>query len=140
MIDLKLTIKRKVFTETTTTGTLYRDKIRLCDTLEDKDRYLEIHGKEAKINSKTAIPRGTYEVTINWSNRFKKYMIAVLDVPYFEGIRMHAGNTHENTDGCPLLGDLLDEWTVVNSKVRTQEVFDLIEETLKTGKVFLEVI
>lgn len=137
---MKLTLKRKVFTETTTTGTLYRDSVRLCDTLEDKDRYLEIHGKEAKINSKTAIPRGTYEVTINWSNRFKKYMIAVLDVPYFEGIRMHAGNTHENTDGCPLLGDLLDEWTVVNSKVRTQEVFDLIEEALKTGKVFLEVM
>lgn len=137
---MKLTIKRKVFTETTTTGTLYRDKIRLCDTLEDKDRYLEIHGENAKISSKTAIPRGTYELTINWSNRFKKYMIAVLDVPYFQGVRLHAGNTHENTDGCPLLGDAIDEWTVVNSKVRTQEVFDLVEEALKTKKVYLEVL
>jgi hypothetical protein len=137
---VKLTLKRKGFNKTTTTGTLYRDELRLCDTLEDCDRWLEVYGKDAKITSKTAIPRGTYDVTINWSNRFKKYMLAVLEVPYFEGVRLHAGNTHENTDGCPLLGDYSDDYTVVNSKVRTQEVFDLVEETLKTEKVSLEVL
>jgi hypothetical protein len=137
---VNLTLKRENFTEKTTTGGIYLDTFKLCDTLEDKDRKLETAGAAAKVQKRTAIPRGRYELQITWSNRFKKYMIQVMEVPYFEGVRLHAGNTHEDTEGCPLLGDLVDDYTLVNSRMRTNEVFDMVEKALKTEKVWLEVI
>ena len=133
-----LLLKRRIFTATTTIGTLSIDGDRICDTLEDADRKLEEGGK--KIYGKTAIPRGKYEVKITWSNRFKKYMMQVMEVPQVEGIRIHAGNTHENTDGCPLCGEAIDEYTLINSRVMTNRVYDMVEKALKTEKVWLEVI
>ena len=133
-----LLLKRRIFTANTTIGTLSIEGQRICDTLEDADRKLEEGGK--KIYGKTAIPRGKYEVKITWSNRFKKYMMEVLEVPQFEGIRIHAGNTHENTDGCPLCGEAIDEYTLINSRVMTNRVYDMVEKALKTEKVWLEVI
>lgn len=133
-----LLLKRRIFTAVSTIGGLSIDGQKVCDTLEDADRKLEDGGK--KIAGKTAIPRGKYEVKITWSNRFKKYMMQVMDVPQFEGVRLHAGNTHENTDGCPLLGEAVDEYTLVNSRMKTQRVFDDVEKALKTEKVWLEVV
>ena len=71
-------------------------------TCEDKDRHLEIGGM--KIPGETAIPRGYYRLTVSFSNRFQKLMPEIKDVPGFSGVRVHGGNTHEDTEGCPLLG------------------------------------
>ena len=73
-----------------TFGRLYINGLFECHTLEDVDRLLEKGG--TKIPGETAIPRGEYKVIIDWSNRFKKEMMHVLDVPQFAGIRIHAGN------------------------------------------------
>lgn len=77
--------------------------------LEDTDRGLvqsmpldEIH--RIKVPSRTAIPVGRYRVAFTWSNRFKREMIILIDVPGFSGIRSHAGNWHTNTEGCLLPG------------------------------------
>ena len=133
-----LLLKRRIFTANTTIGTLSIEGQRICDTLEDADRKLEEGGK--KIYGRTAIPRGKYEVKITWSNRFKKYMMEVLEVGQYQGVRLHAGNSHADTDGCPLLGEATDEYTLINSRVMTNRVYDMVEKALKTEKVWLEVI
>lgn len=70
----------------TTFGKLYlNDMTFLNYTLEDKVR-------EIKIKHQTAIPAGTYEIIINKSERFKQLMPLLLNVPNFEGIRIHKGN------------------------------------------------
>lgn len=58
-----------------------------------------------KIQDKTAIPAGVYEATIDFSQRFQKRMIHILDVPGFTGIRAHAGENVEQTDGCVLTAE-----------------------------------
>jgi hypothetical protein len=73
--------------------------IRECFVLEDT-----VRAPGVKIQNETAIPAGRYRMIVDWSNRFKKYAFHILDVPNFTGIRMHSGNTAEDTDGCPLVG------------------------------------
>lgn len=58
-----------------------------------------------KIPGKTAMPTGRYQVLITWSRRFQKYMIQLINVPGFDGIRVHGGLRPEDTEGCILLGD-----------------------------------
>lgn len=101
---MKIKLVRDGFSETTTLGKLYLDDKFECETLEDKDRKLEIGGE--KIHGETAIPRGTYQIIIDYSQRFKRELPRLLNVPQFEGIRIHPGNTHVDTAGCILVGQL----------------------------------
>lgn len=94
-LQLNTIAKRKTYT----IGELFIDGMFFCDTLEDTVREDGI-----KIYGETAIPAGTYKGIINHSNRFKKDMPLLLNVPNFEGIRIHAGNTSEDTHGCILVG------------------------------------
>lgn len=87
-----------------TFGKLYVDGMYLCHTLEDMDRKLEDGQGRTKVPGETAIPRGTYKVTIDDSVRFKRRMLHVLDVPHFDGVRIHGGNSVSQTHGCPLVG------------------------------------
>jgi len=77
-----LRLHRLKFTEKTTIGQLLDDDgLHVCYTLEDRDRKLEDGGE--KVNGQTAIPRGSYRVVLSQSNRFKRIMPEVLDVPQF---------------------------------------------------------
>jgi hypothetical protein len=73
--------------------------IRECFVLEDT-----VRAPGVKIQNETAIPAGRFRVIVDWSNRFKKYAFHILNVPDFTGIRMHSGNTDQDTDGCLLVG------------------------------------
>jgi hypothetical protein len=81
-----------------------------CDTLEDavRERINDEHNfywkPEFKIDHETAIPSGTYEIIVDFSNRFQKEMCHILNVPSFTGIRIHSGETISDTDGCLLVG------------------------------------
>lgn len=105
---MKITVKREFFTDTETIGSLFINDKFFCYTLEDKDRKLNQLQLESEIKAEkkfglTAIPSGTYRVILTLSNRFKRVMPEVLKVKGFEGIRIHGGNTHENTEGCILV-------------------------------------
>lgn len=94
---MTITIKRLYKSDNSTIGEMTIDGKWECYTLEDKER-------DIKIKSETAIPKGTYKVIINQSNRFKRLLPLVLNVPGFEGIRIHPGNTNHDTEGCILVG------------------------------------
>ncbi len=103
-----ITLQRRASGPRCTIGELRVDGQHECWTLEDL--VLEIPGQPVsswKVAGKTAIPAGRYRMTIDMSTRFKKLMLRVLDVPGFEGIRIHTGNTAEDTEGCILVGQAL---------------------------------
>lgn len=110
----------------------------ICDTLEDTDRGLtqdmtKSQIASVKIKGKTAIPIGTYKVNITYSPRFRKKLPILLDVPGFEGIRIHAGNTPEDTEGCILCGKNTEVGKVLNSRRWTDEVIKQIQNNLSRG-------
>lgn len=91
-------LKRKWFTNKSTMGVIATDFFK-CYTLEDVARPIGV-----KIKNITCIPVGIYDIIITYSNRFKRDMPLVLKVPMFSGVRIHCGNTGENTSGCILVG------------------------------------
>ncbi len=106
---MNLVLKRIDFQPLRTFGRLYVDGAYFCDVLEDTDRGLRADMTMAeiadtKVQGKTAIPYGTYRVTFEHSPRFKRDMLTVCNVQGFSGVRIHAGNTEEDTEGCLLLG------------------------------------
>ena len=102
---MRIVLKRIAKREKYTIGKLYLDDVYFCDTIEDKDRGLNqtmsINDiKKKKIYGETAIPTGTYQLVIDYSNRFKKNMAHILNVPGYEGIRLHTGNSASDSLGC----------------------------------------
>lgn len=129
-----LTLDRKYKLPTYTIGKLYIDGEYFCNTLEDKDRGLtdnmavsEI--SKIKIKKETAIPTGTYKVTITYSNRFKKNMPLINDVKGFEGIRIHSGNTDKDTEGCILVGFNKVKGNVINSRDTYNKLFSILSKS-----------
>jgi hypothetical protein len=118
-----LRLVRRWFTEISTIGELYVDGERECFTLEDRVR------EGPKVPGKTAIPEGTYAVIITQSARFKRELPLLLEVPGFTGIRIHPGNTAENTEGCILVGQTRGaDWIG-----RSRAAFDPLFAKLQTG-------
>lgn len=140
---MKLTLKRIALKPTYTIGKLYIDDNYFCDTLEDTVRDLNKDGKfdngEKKIKGKTAIPYGTYEIKWTYSPRFKKYTPQLMNVPQFEGIRIHAGNTNVSTSGCLLLGENKKVGMVLNSKATIAKFCPIIKDACAKGKVTIEI-
>lgn len=100
---MKLELVRDEFTNKSTTGQLFINNVFFCYTLEDTDRKAETYPNE-KVYGRTAIPRGTYKVVVNMSPKFRRLYPRLLDVPGFQGILIHEGNTDIDTDGCILVG------------------------------------
>lgn len=123
---MKLLLVREPSGDKCTHGKLYVNGVFECFTLEDKDRKLESGGE--KIYGQTAIPRGTYEVIINFSQRFKRDLPLLLNVAGFSGVRIHAGNTSEDTEGCILVGSSRGDQRVNNSRVAFSKLFDQLDE------------
>ena len=140
---MKLTLKRIALRSTYTIGKLYIDDAYFCDTLEDTVRDTNKSGKfdngEQKIKGKTAIPYGTYEIKWTYSPRFKKYTPQLMNVPSFEGIRVHAGNTSADTEGCLILGENKQVGKVLNSRATINKFYPIIKEACSDGKVTIEI-
>ncbi len=137
---MNLQIERKIFLPDRTLGGLYTNDHWGYWVLEDTDRHLETGG--IKIPKLTAIPRGKYKVTISWSNRFRRLMPHILDIPQFTGVRIHIGNYPGDTDGCPIIGMERDIQTndLHKSKLAFDDFFPKLEKWLIEGEVWLEII
>ena len=144
-----LTLVRNIpeSTKDYTIGELYvqeEDKLtqtyKVCDTLEDAFRLLpkacpntpkgsSCECKE-KVYGKTCIPNGTYTVVLSYSNRFKRILPELLNVPHFLGIRMHAGNSSRDTEGCIILGTKSKGDWVTASRVAFNKVYKLLQDAV----------
>lgn len=145
---MEIKITRLHFSDKCTIGelTIAGDDIKL-HTLEDKDRKIaqgdELKAiKNIKAFGNTAIPYGRYEVVMTYSNRFKQVMPLLLNVPAFEGVRIHAGNTAEDTEGCILVGYQKDAANdrILQSRPAIAELYMLISESVKKEKVYIEIV
>ena len=140
---MKLKLNRIALRKTYTIGKLYIDGKYFCDTLEDTVRDTNKSGKfdngEKKVKGKTAIPYGTYEIKWTYSPRFKKYTPQLMNVPQFEGIRIHAGNSSTDTEGCLLLGENKKVGMVLNSRATINKFYKIIKEACSKGKVTIEI-
>lgn len=92
-----------------TLGKLTVDGVFFCYTLEDVVRAVKVAGE-------TALPAGRYRITLTLSTKFKKVLPLLENVPGFEGVRIHSGNTDEDTEGCILVGTAKGVDCVVNSR------------------------
>lgn len=129
---MNLKLVRRTLTEQSTIGTLSINGVFECFTLEDRVRPVKIHGA-------TAIPAGIYEVAITFSDRFRKPLPLLLNVPNFAGIRIHPGNTAEDTEGCILVGTTERKDFIGNSRVAFKALFTKLDAALRREKVFIEV-
>lgn len=129
---MKLTLKRIALKPDYTIGRLFINGGYFCDTLEDTVRY------GVKIYGKTAIPSGTYTITLKvQSPKFSKraaykfcngYLPRLLDVPQFEGILIHIGNRPKDTDGCILVGQNKVVGQVIHSTDTFKNLYSILQK------------
>ena len=147
---MKLTVHRKYRKDTYTVGELCIDGVFFCDTLEDKDRGLKQTDsidriKAVKVPSKTAIPLGTYKVSMDtvspkygkvafYQNLCNGKVPRVMDVPGFEGILIHAGNTAADTAGCLLVGKNTAVGKVLESKATFTVLYGRMKKAHDAGE------
>ena len=132
-------IKRDKFTVKSTLGRLWVAERDFCNTLEDCDRQLEIV-HNVKVPRQSAIPRGRYSLAIDESGRFKRLMPHILNVPSFEGVRIHKGNTAEDTEGCPLLGAHRGEDRIFECGGVFDEFFGILTEILTLEPCWITIL
>ena len=116
---MELTLKRRYLGASYTIGSLLINGAYFCDTLEDTVRDVNRNGKfdgqETKVAGQTAIPYGSFRVNVTRSPRFKRELPRLCDVPSFEGVLIHRGNTDADTAGCILVGENKAKGKVLNS-------------------------
>lgn len=137
-----ITVKRKYFTDQSTISEWYIGDERICYGLEDTDRGLDARSplveiQKKKIYGKTAIPYGQYEVTMSYSNRFKKILPLLREVAGFTGVRIHPGNAPSHTEGCLLPGMDYDTDWVSASRTAFAIVMKRIKGVMNKEKVYV---
>lgn len=141
---MDILLKRIAKRDSYTIGKLYINNNYFCDTIEDKDRALTQQMDSAaiqkiKVYAKTAIPTGKYQVVMTYSSRFKKVMPLLLNVPGFSGIRIHSGNTANDTEGCIITGQNKVVGKVINSRVTTDKLYSIIKKACTKEKIYITI-
>ena len=141
---MQLTLVRTDRQPNYTIGSLFINGEFFCYTLEDKDRYLtsdmsleDIQSK--KIYGKTAIPKGVYFIDMNtvstkfkdrlWAKPYDGKLPRLLNVPGYEGILIHVGNTVEDTSGCILVGTEYSNGFLRNSATAFTSLMSILTNT-----------
>jgi hypothetical protein len=134
-------------------GHLYVDGKYVCDTIEDTDRGLDKNMPLAelqrrKVKSQTAIPTGTYKVTLGVvSPKFsqKPYYMKfcggrvprLLDVPAYEGILIHIGSTEKSSAGCLIVGYNTIKGRVTNSQTAFEKLYSMMRGA--KGNIYIDI-
>lgn len=149
---MELKLKRTARRETYTIGRLYVDGERFCDTVEDRDRGLRQDMARAairrtKVPGETAVPTGRYRVTLGVKSprmslkaayRFcDGYVPRLVNVPGFEGILIHIGNTARDSEGCILVGENREVGRVLNSTATFRRLYERLKGA--TGDIYITI-
>ena len=154
---MDLTLKRTIC-DGYTIGHLFLNGNELIgiNTLEDQDRGLKQSDSltvitSMKVFGKTAIPKGTYTIILNqpstrfsnfqkypWAKKYKGQLPRIENVPGFQGVLIHVGNTPENTEGCILIGQNKVKGKILNS-VSTFDSFMAIISKYKNEKITITI-
>lgn len=140
-VEVKMLLERVQIDPDVTIGALSIDGDFECWILEDPVR--EVKGQPVaqwKIPGKTAIPYGIYAVQITWSNRFGRLLPILIAVDGYVGIRIHAGNTVLNTEGCLLTGTDRYARTLGRSRMALDALIPKIDRALHMGGVSIEIV
>lgn len=129
---MKLLLKRIALKPNYTIGKLYVDNVYVCDVLEDS-----VRDCNAKVYGETAIPYGTYPITMNvkspkfsnfakypWAKKYDGYLPRLEKVPNYKGVLIHVGNTAADTLGCLLVGQNKAVGKVLYSIATFNELMD----------------
>lgn len=141
---MEIKVERKVKTGISTIGRLTINNIFECYTLEDCDRGLKKSDPlesivSRKVYGKTAIPSGRYQVIISYSNKYKKEMPLLLNVPGYLGIRIHSGNKAEDTEGCLLLGKSQGHDWIGQSRDAYNAFMTKLKAAAKVEKIYITI-
>ena len=141
---MKIIVKRQHFLPNCTIGTLeviFQSvpilPIYICDTLEP---HVIDWSKEEKVDGKTAIPSGEYEIEFAFSQKFNKNMVFLKCVPHFQGVMIHPGNSPKDTKGCILVGHnpraSMDEVapSLINSKIKYDLLWKFLVQARKKNE------
>jgi len=126
---MELKLVRDVCGADCTLGKLFVDEEFDCYTVEDV-----VRPDGVKVAGKTAIPAGRYRVVVNRSPRFGRDLPLLQNVPNFEGVRIHAGNTAEYTDGCIIPGRVRTARGVAQSRLAFDKLFAALKAELAVGR------
>lgn len=145
---MELILERKIHNKTSTEGNLYIKEAGtmwkwFCNTIEDVVRARPGEWKkELKVYAKTAIPYGRYPVLVTWSNKFKRLLTGVFDVPDFEGIRIHNGTSETSSAGCIIVSYKDDDKShrLVNEKAAMNDLVKIVQKAQKTEKIWLTIV
>lgn len=147
---MKLTLDRKWKKASYTISNLYVDGVKFCNVIEDTDRGLSSNMdldtiKLLKIKGKTAIPTGNYRIILSvQSPKYTKsktmmafckaYMPRLVNVPGYDGVLIHPGNTAADTEGCLIPGKNNIIGRVSNSTKYFKELYNKMKAAEKRGE------
>lgn len=153
---MKILVKRVAKKEKYTIGKMYVDDVYVCDTIEDKDRDLTQNTplndiKKKKVYGQTAIPSGTYNVTLDVvSTKFvqKPYfkelcggkLPRLMNVPGFDGVLIHTGNDEDDSYGCIIVGYNKVKGKVVESRKAFEKLYPILKQASnKKEKITIQI-
>lgn len=153
---MKILVKRVAKKEKYTIGKMYVDDVYVCDTIEDKDRDLTQNTplndiKKKKVYGQTAIPSGTYNVTLDVvSTKFvqKPYfkelcggkLPRLMNVPGFDGVLIHTGNDEDDSYGCIIVGYNKVKGKVIESRKAFEKLYPILKQASnKKEKITIQI-
>lgn len=153
---MKILVKRVAKKEKYTIGKMYVDDVYVCDTIEDKDRDLTLNTplndiKKKKVYGQTAIPSGTYNVTLDVvSTKFvqKPYfkelcggkLPRLMNVPGFDGVLIHTGNDEDDSYGCIIVGYNKVKGKVIESRKAFEKLYPILKQASnKKEKITIQI-